>query len=569
MGASDIRAGGAYVEASLDTKKLEGGLDKAETSVENFGNDASAMAQVDASLDASALAVGLGQAGVAVDQFSIGANESATVDASLETATLDAGLGEAAKSVQDFGKKAALDAKVKLSVDPTLLEQGLQKAKTGVAQFEGYMKNVAATIAKSFFALFAAQKLLTFVTDSVSAAAEQEKAEKELAAAIERTGGTIKRTAADVKNLAKARQEVTLFSDEATLAAATVLARFEDLNGENFDAAIIASQDLATVMGTDLSSAANALGHALNNPEKAAGLFAATGNKLTETEKNMLNAMIAAGDSASAHAFILSRLNDIIGGASEKAADGYSGKLEQMQKSFNGLKETIGGLIIGPLTSFMEWLNNALKRLTMFIEKIKEVGKAMSNSFAGKTFGKLASFWENWTPQGNLFKGIKALGAPLPKAEQKKPKLRTDFSQYEDGEAGADAFDYAGNLADSEEDGDVKKGKPLPKGKLPKDARERGLKSSIDKKEDVYDPDDWQGNLGKLNESFTKKIGQALVGGLNTFAGAAMGTFSARGAGQIGLDPQKEQVDILKNIREILTENNKLIGKLDNGGLAV
>lgn len=147
---------------------------------------------------------------------------------------------------------------------------------------------------------------------SLSAAREDQKAMQKLEAVLAATGGTAGVTAEEIGKLATDLQRVTNFGDEATISAAAIIGTLKNINGDNFTDAIALAQDMATVMGIDLDSAAKKLTKTLGNlsPEDAI-------KKLEE-------------------------LKGKFGGAAEAVADPWI----QLQNSIGDIGEQIGYLLL-------------------------------------------------------------------------------------------------------------------------------------------------------------------------------------------------------------------------------
>ena len=82
---------------------------------------------------------------------------------------------------------------------------------------------------------------------------EQDMAEARLAGVLRATGGGNGQSLGDLRDFAGMRQSKTAFGDESTLGAAAVLSTFQHIKGDQFKQTIVAAQDLATVMGAELS----------------------------------------------------------------------------------------------------------------------------------------------------------------------------------------------------------------------------------------------------------------------------------------------------------------------------
>ena len=121
-----------------------------------------------------------------------------------------------------------------------------------------------------------------------SATIEQERVQAQLAARIESTNGAAGRSVDQLLANASALQSVTTFGDEATLAMQGVLLTFTQIRDTQFDRATRSIQDVATVMGTDLQSAALQVGKALNDPIRGLDGLNRAGIQFSDAQKEVI-----------------------------------------------------------------------------------------------------------------------------------------------------------------------------------------------------------------------------------------------------------------------------------------
>jgi ABC-type transporter Mla subunit MlaD len=113
------------------------------------------------------------------------------------------------------------------------------------------------------------------INELLDKAGAQERAERKVAQAVQQTGEAVGFSAQQLYDMAAQLQEVTNFGDEDTLNQVIAqLLTFTNVQGEQFKGAVVAAQNLATMLDGDLQSAAIQLGKALNDPTE--GLTALT-----------------------------------------------------------------------------------------------------------------------------------------------------------------------------------------------------------------------------------------------------------------------------------------------------
>lgn len=172
---------------------------------------------------------------------------------------------------------------------------------------------------------------------------EAEKVQAQLASRIKDTAGVAGRSLKQLADLQDKLQRTTVFDDESigrAEAAVLVFTRIRDLN---FDRTIEAATDLATVMGTDVESAARLLGKALNDPIAGIGKLQKAGVALTESQKETIKQLVKVGDVAGAQTIILDSMAATMGTAAEAARDTLGGALQGLVNSFNNMLEGDSG----------------------------------------------------------------------------------------------------------------------------------------------------------------------------------------------------------------------------------
>lgn len=199
---------------------------------------------------------------------------------------------------------------------------------------------------------------------------ENNQAASILKSTLEATGATAWTTFKELEEMASGLQQKTNFAASSIESMQSVLLGFRNITGETFGEATKAILDMATVMKMDLSSAAQSIGKALDDPIHGMDSLKKQGFNFTAAQKQVIQSFLDAGDAASAQKIILDELNGTFGGAAEAAAD-YSTKIKN---SFGDLQSGIGEFLAG-------FVNN-------------EVGDAIVKglTYLGDAFG---SFHEN------------------------------------------------------------------------------------------------------------------------------------------------------------------------------
>jgi len=243
------------------------------------------------------------------------------------------------------------------------------------SSFRGMAVGVAVAAASALAAVVSIAALSSQLNRFIDATVTNEKAQAQLGAAILSTGGAAGRSVAQLNEHAAALQKVTNFGDEATNAMQGVLLTFTQISGDQFDAATVAVQNVATAMGTDLQSAALQVGKALNDPVLGMTALSRSGIQFTDAQKEMVKEMVAANDVIGAQTIILAELEKQFGGSAEAARNTLGGAMASLRNAFGDLFE-----LSGPGS---ENLRASIERLTAavanpaFFAAVQSIGTAL------------------------------------------------------------------------------------------------------------------------------------------------------------------------------------------------
>ena len=222
---------------------------------------------------------------------------------------------------------------------------------------------VVAAVAAAFKAVVSASK------ECIEAYKKQEQAETRLQAVLKATGNQIGMTAGDLKELASATQSITRFGDEAILEAEKVLVATQALDKEGLQRAIAASADLAEAMGTDITSAAQTMAYALQDPEQGLTRLRRQGIAFTDEEIAQVKALQDANDLFGAQALVLDKIESKYKGVAQAVASTPTGTLDKIKNVWGDLKQDLGGYLMNSLGPFFNWLYG---KLSDFERRINE-----------------------------------------------------------------------------------------------------------------------------------------------------------------------------------------------------
>jgi phage-related minor tail protein len=212
----------------------------------------------------------------------------------------------------------------------------------------------AASLAGGYRMLQSAVAVLAsgaFVRSLVNAAKQGEESQNRLTAALRATGNQVGVTRAELDEMADAMAESTQFDDDGLRNAQAQLAKFGNIQGQIFRDGLKAATDWAAFMGTDVASAAQQVGRALQSPTESLRILERSLGKLTEEEEKHILSLAAQGRAVEAQRAVLDLLERKIGGTAEtmntgllKSTTGVTKAWDDMLEAW-GRTEAVGGRI--------------------------------------------------------------------------------------------------------------------------------------------------------------------------------------------------------------------------------
>lgn len=212
---------------------------------------------------------------------------------------------------------------------------------------------------------------------SVQAAQESEQANAKMLAVLQATGYAAGLTKIELDELADSMAASTRFDDESIKNASAVLLTFRNVQGDTFRQGIALASDLASVMGSDLNSAALQVGKALNDPIQGVSALSRVGIQFSEVQKDQIQKFVETNQLAKAQEVILGELSAQVGGTAEAMNTGLTKATADLSKALGELFESVGNAteVQTTVTVFSETSSAALKTLT---DEINKTGSAWS-----------------------------------------------------------------------------------------------------------------------------------------------------------------------------------------------
>ena len=175
---------------------------------------------------------------------------------------------------------------------------------------------------------------------------EAEAAGARLQAVLKATGNASGLSLEQMQAHASELQKITTFDDDAVAGAQALLATFTKIKGDNFKLATASALDMATVLETDVKSAAQQLGKALNDPAKGMALLARAGVRVSAEQEKQIKHLVETGNTHGAQLVMLAELQKRFGGAAAAAANTAGGRWKQAVNQMGNATEEIGERLV-------------------------------------------------------------------------------------------------------------------------------------------------------------------------------------------------------------------------------
>jgi hypothetical protein len=260
---------------------------------------------------------------------------------------------------------------LKLSIlgDVDNLNKSLKTASGDVDTFGDKVGKAGVAIGKAFAAAAAAAgaAAIAIGIEGVKAAIADEKAQTQLALALENaTGATKAQIAATEQSILQMSLATGVADDDLRPALARLVRSTSDT--EKAQKLLATALDISAATGKPVEAVANSLAKAYDGNTAALGKL---GVGLSTAELKTMSFEQVQG-----------RLTELFGGAAARNADTYAGKIARVQVAFDEAKETVGVALLPILDKLLQFINqNALPAINAF-------SKAFSLT-DGEGFGKV------------------------------------------------------------------------------------------------------------------------------------------------------------------------------------
>ena len=206
---------------------------------------------------------------------------------------------------------------------------------------------------------------------SLKAFSQTDKQLRQLQAQLTNTGYAVGLTADQLEDMAQRLARSTLASVEEVRTAQGILLTFKSVSSDAFERATAAAQDLAASGMGSITEGAKQLGKALEDPKRGLSSLSRAGVTFTASQRDMIEAMVDAGDKAGALNLILNGVEGQIAGTGEGAAGGLIGKVDSLAQSWRNLQDAFGArLDTGGIGSFFDMLTKGIDSVYLRIKPL-------------------------------------------------------------------------------------------------------------------------------------------------------------------------------------------------------
>lgn len=262
--------------------------------------------------------------------------------------------------------EADFNVKAIISANTSQFNNQLNNAQKSLKSFSSGIEGIQKMLKTAFNVVgitASVGAIVNFGKQCVKSADEANRSFKVLENTIKVTGAESWTSAEELDKMAKAYAETTNFADDQVKHMESVLLGFKNISGETFKDATDAVLDMAEVMGMDLTSAAQTVGKALDDPVKGLDSLRRQGFYFTEEQKEELAQLVKNGKQMEAQKIILNELATVYGGAAKAGQSAFA----KLQHAMDNFRENIGNKLLPVVNQVMNAIANAMTNIVKVI----------------------------------------------------------------------------------------------------------------------------------------------------------------------------------------------------------
>ncbi|MDR1838686.1 MAG: phage tail length tape measure family protein [Treponema sp.] len=233
-----------------------------------------------------------------------------------------------------------------------------------------------------------AGKIKEYLNKTADAYFRQQKELAALNAIVQTTGASAWTSSAQLNSMAESLSKVTDYTKNDITKMQGRILTYTNITGDNFKRTQKAAIDMATVMGVDLSSAAETLGRALDSPAEGLDALTRLGFRFRDDLKEQIALLVQHGDTAQAQTLILNEVENVYQGVAY-AQNSVTNKTERLKQVQEELNAEIGRTTSG-FTNFAAGIKLSWKEAQLFEMRQRRIAESASDNEA-----KITSYTKN------------------------------------------------------------------------------------------------------------------------------------------------------------------------------
>jgi hypothetical protein len=207
------------------------------------------------------------------------------------------------------------------------------------------------------------------VRSIVRATAENEQALAQLDNIIRLTGEGAGFTTEQLAQLSTEMARSSTTASASVQGGLTRLLAYTNIQGDEFLRAAQAALDMSEVLGIDMTSAAETLGRALDDPINGLGALSRQGFKFGDSQKALIDEMVRTNDIAGAQALILEVIEGNYEGAAKAARQTLGGALRALKNEW-GDQIALSGNASSAIVDFVNLATDSLPKVRDFLDRL-------------------------------------------------------------------------------------------------------------------------------------------------------------------------------------------------------
>lgn len=253
--------------------------------------------------------------------------------------------------------------------------------------------------------------LAAALKSGASALMDAEKRAAQTNAVLQSTGQVAGVTAEHVGALAGELRDMSGVSGGAIREGENLLLTFTNIRNaagqgkDVFDRTTKAALDMSVAMGTDMKTASQTLGKALNDPIGGLGRLQRVGVQFSEGQKQQIQNFVRMGDVASAQGVILDEVGKKFGGSAKAFGETTAGQMAKAEAAFAQVKMALASGLAPALSGIASLLGSVANAFNGLDGGTKTV--ISSVALFAVALGPLT------TLAGGVVKGMKGIGAAI------------------------------------------------------------------------------------------------------------------------------------------------------------